>query len=145
MSENRADEADFRSGTFAVHRGRTYAAPAAPNEQGEIALRPADAQDAPEPGEALTVPMEELEAWYALSWTFQWSGEPFSVLETGDGLVTGLYKGGQYRFAWEYLDRELAEDGGHEIYTVTLERESVENLTGHRTDLLVHWKEDRDS
>ena len=129
----------FRTGTFAVHRGRTYAAPAPPDDAGEITLEHADDANSA----TLTVPMAELEAWYALSWTFQWSGEPFSVLEAGDGVITGMYKGGQYHFAWEYLDRELSEDGGREIYTVTVEQEYAENLTEHRTDLLTHWKEDR--
>lgn len=127
---------DYRTGTFAVFQGHTYAAGSTPNVRSEITILPED-------GREQRVGVDELEEWYRTSWTFLWESQPFSVLGVEDGKIKGQYKGGSHLFAWDLLDREIGPDGKHEIYTILIDPQYVEHLTEHREDLLTQWKVER--
>jgi hypothetical protein len=133
----------FRSGNYAVYHGHAYRA-YGDSFSSEIALAveagdpipaglPADPRD---PDRIYLAQPSDVSEWYASSWTFRWRGELFSFYSLRDGVVTGLYIGGDGSFADEHLKRVGSID-----YEGSFPLEEVSDPIEHRTDLLAKWKE----
>ena len=132
-----AESNGFRTGVFAVYRGRTYPAaevPAdsrialtAPDEDAARSLDGLDADPRDATGRTRLVPVAQLAQWYRSTWTFHLDGEPF-VSEGIDGhRIRGRYVGG----SWGYFGHVLNGD-----YEVSPLLRTLTDLTEERVDLL---------
>ncbi|AUG81205.1 hypothetical protein CFP65_6555 [Kitasatospora sp. MMS16-BH015] len=73
---------------------------------------------------------EQLEAWYAVHWTFHWRGEPFECTGATDTTIAGTYLGTDQEFAKAHLKRRVIG------YRGEFPRAEVTDPTEHREDLL---------
>ncbi|MFI9311033.1 hypothetical protein [Streptomyces triculaminicus] len=76
------------------------------------------------------VPLEHLEAWYAVTWTFRWHDEPFECTAATPTTLSGNYLGSDEHFAKEHLKRRVIG------YRGVFPRNEVTELEQHREDLL---------
>jgi hypothetical protein len=90
-------------------------------------LAPRESADGPV---GYPVPPEDLDAWYAVRWTFRWRGEPFECTDADGTTLSGNYLGEDQRFAGEHLKRRVRGHRG------VFPREEVTELTEHQEDLL---------
>ncbi|MGW2486284.1 hypothetical protein ACWCV9_03555 [Streptomyces sp. NPDC001606] len=126
-------------GEVAVFRGDLYPARAAAGLWPYVELlpepgRPAPADLAPREGAdgsvGYPVAPDDLEAWYAVTWTFRWRGEPFECTAATPTTLSGTYLGSDEHFAKEHLKRRVVG------YRGTFPRQEVTELAEHREDLL---------
>ncbi|WP_037607342.1 hypothetical protein [Streptacidiphilus rugosus] len=126
-------------GEVAAFHGERYPARAAAGLWPCVELLPAPGVPAPAgltPRESADgsvgypAPPEELDAWYAVHWTFRWRGEPFACTDAGETTLSGNYLGDDRQFAAEHLKRRVRGHRG------VFPREEVTELTEHQEDLL---------
>ncbi|WP_058041435.1 hypothetical protein [Streptomyces roseifaciens] len=126
-------------GEVAVFRGELYQARGAEGLWPCVELLPEPGRPAPEevaPRRAADgsvgypVPLERLEAWYAVTWTFRWRGELFECTAATPTTLSGNYLGSDERFAKEHLKRRVIG------YRGVFPRDEVTELEQHRKDLL---------
>jgi hypothetical protein len=133
-----AESNGFRTGVFAVYRGRTYPAgepPAvgatvtltAPDDEAAQALQGFDADPKDATGRTRLVPLAELEQLYRSTWTFHQDGAPFVSEGIDEHRIRGRYVGS----SWGYFNYVL--NGGYEIAPLL---RSLTDLTEERVDLL---------
>ncbi|MFJ3837519.1 hypothetical protein ACIPY6_18635 [Streptomyces sp. NPDC090054] len=126
-------------GEVAVFRGEPYRARGAAGLWPCVELLPERDRPVPE-GLALResvdgsvgypVPPERLEAWYAVTWTFRWRGEPFEFVAAKPATLMGQYLGSDEHFAKEHLKRLVFN------YRGVFPRDEVTDLEEHQEDLL---------
>ena len=134
-----------RAGRFAVYRGSVYSTWGATDSPEFSLIRDDDETPIPEglqpdPAQstrAFTVSPEQLEALYRAHWTFQWRGQPFQAIGSGDGYISGWYVGRELHLISEHLHR-VDRDGWLGRFPL----DEVTDLTEHREDLLAKWKEE---
>ncbi|CAM5449818.1 hypothetical protein [Streptomyces abikoensis] len=126
-------------GEVAVFHSESYRARSAVGLWPCVELLPEPGRPAPEgvaPREAADgsvgypVPLERLEAWYAVTWTFRWRGELFECTAATPTTLSGNYLGSDERFAKEHLKRKIIG------YRGVFPRDEVTELEQHRKDLL---------
>ncbi|MFI2078679.1 hypothetical protein [Streptomyces triculaminicus] len=76
------------------------------------------------------MPPERLEAWYTVTWTFRWHGEPFECTAAAPATLSGNYLGSDEHFAKEHLKRRVIG------YRGVFPRDEVTELEQHCKDLL---------
>ncbi|MEX2985655.1 hypothetical protein [Streptomyces sp. C36] len=126
-------------GEVAVFRGELYRARGAVGLWPYVELLPEPGRPAPE-GVAsreaadgsvgYPVPLERLEAWYAVTWTFRWHGEPFECTAATPTTLSGNYLSSDEHFAKEHLKRRVIG------YRGIFPRDEATELEQHRKDRL---------
>ncbi|MFI9306655.1 hypothetical protein [Streptomyces triculaminicus] len=126
-------------GEVAVFRGELYRARGAEGLWPCVELLPGPGRTAPEelaPREGADgsvgypVPLERLEAWDAVTWTFRWRRELFECTAAAPATLSGDYLGSDERFAKEHLKRLVFD------YRGVFPRDEVTELEQHREDRL---------
>ncbi|RKE18353.1 hypothetical protein [Streptomyces sp. TLI_171] len=137
------DPSDHRypvKGEVAAFRGVRYPARAAAGRWPAVDLLPSPGFAPPE-GVAphlaadgsiagYPVPPEQLEAWYAVRWTFRWRGELFECTDRTGTTMSGDYLGDDLEFARAHLKRRIIG------YRGAFPLDEVTDPTEHREDLL---------
>ncbi|MFD8141627.1 hypothetical protein [Streptomyces sp. NPDC059708] len=126
-------------GEVAVFHGAPYRARGALGLWPCVELLPEPGRPAPEglaPREGADgsvgypVAPERLAAWYAVTWTFRWRGEPFECTAATPTTLRGRYLGSDERFAKEHLKRLVSD------YRGVFPRDEVSEMVQHHEDLL---------